>query len=98
MTDIARLDWEDLKIAAALAHAGTYAGAADELGVDATTVARRIARLEKSFAAPLFHAVDGLQTGNMSRAGVGACADDADADGLVGQGVLLGFWGGRVLG
>lgn len=59
MTDIAQLDWEDLKIAASLAHTGTYSGAAAELGIDATTVARRIARLERAFSEPLFHAIDG---------------------------------------
>ena len=40
------MDWDDLKVAAALARSGTYAGAAAETGLDATTVARRIARLE----------------------------------------------------
>lgn len=59
MQNLSRMDWEDLRTAAALAHAGTFAGAAAKLGVDATTVARRIARLEAAFPAPLFHAVDG---------------------------------------
>ncbi|MAZ16032.1 MAG: LysR family transcriptional regulator [Ahrensia sp.] len=53
------MDWDDLKVAAALARSGTYAGAAAETGLDATTVARRIARLEASFPFALFHAVDG---------------------------------------
>lgn len=53
------LDWEDLKYADALAIAGTYAGAAKILGVNATTVARRIARLSDSFPYQLFAAVDG---------------------------------------
>ncbi|MFZ2101703.1 MAG: LysR family transcriptional regulator [Oricola sp.] len=59
MPDPARMDWDDLKVAAALARAGTFAGAAAELGLDATTVARRIARLEARFPYPLFHASDG---------------------------------------
>lgn len=59
MRDIAGLDWEDLRVAAALARAGTFAGAAAELGLDATTVARRVARLETAFPWPLFHAADG---------------------------------------
>ncbi|MCI5074610.1 LysR family transcriptional regulator [Oricola sp.] len=53
------MDWDDLRIAAALARSGTYAGAAAELGLDATTVARRIARLEAAFPFPLFQATDG---------------------------------------
>jgi DNA-binding transcriptional LysR family regulator len=61
MQDLARLNWEDLRIAAALARTGTFAGAAAELGLDATTVARRIARLEAAFLFPVFHAADGLR-------------------------------------
>jgi DNA-binding transcriptional LysR family regulator len=59
MQNPARLDWDDLRVAAALARTGTFAAAAAELGLDATTVARRIARLEAAFAFPLFHAADG---------------------------------------
>jgi len=53
------LDWEDLKFADALAGSGTYAGAAKALGVNATTVARRMARLSDRFPFALFAAREG---------------------------------------
>lgn len=53
------LDWEDLKYADALAAAGTYAAAGKALGVNATTVARRIAHLAAGFPYALFAAVEG---------------------------------------
>ena len=40
------MNWDDLKVVLALARAGTLAGAARELGIDATTVGRRIATVE----------------------------------------------------
>lgn len=59
MQPASAMDWDDLRIAAAVARAGTFSGAAAELGLDATTVARRIARLEAALAFPLFRAADG---------------------------------------
>ncbi len=53
------LDWEDLKFADALATAGTYAGAGKALGVNPTTVARRIERLAGGFPFALFAAEEG---------------------------------------
>lgn len=48
------MNWDDLKIVLALARAGTLAGAARTLGVDATTVGRRIAAIEGALRAHLF--------------------------------------------
>jgi DNA-binding transcriptional LysR family regulator len=48
------LDWNDLRHFLAVAHAGTLAGAARELGVEHTTVGRRLAALETALAAKLF--------------------------------------------
>ncbi|SMF02236.1 transcriptional regulator, LysR family [Tistlia consotensis] len=47
------LDWNDLRHLLAAARAGTLAGAAADLGVDATTVSRRLAALERALGARL---------------------------------------------
>jgi len=46
-------EWSDLKILLALARGGSVAGAARELGIDGSTVSRRLAALEDSFGARL---------------------------------------------
>lgn len=48
------LDWSDLRHALAIGHAGTLAGAARRLGVNATTVQRRLETLERRLGARLF--------------------------------------------
>jgi len=53
------MDWDDLRIAAAVRDSGTFAGAGARLRLDETTVARRLARLQKSLGVSLFEAVDG---------------------------------------
>lgn len=55
------LNWDDLPIIAAVARRGSYARAARDLGVDETTVARRVARAEAALGAPLFVAADGAR-------------------------------------
>lgn len=52
-------NWDDLRVFLAVAHAGRVAPAARALGVDATTVGRRLARLEEAMGAPLFETVAG---------------------------------------
>ena len=47
-------DWGDLKVFIAVARAGSTLAAARELGVNQTTVARRIAALESALSARLF--------------------------------------------
>lgn len=47
-------DWDDLRVFLAVARARKVAPAARALGIDATTIARRIARLEKALDADLF--------------------------------------------
>ena len=46
-------DWDGLRIFLALSRARTLAAAARKLGIDETTVARRLARLEKEMGASL---------------------------------------------
>jgi DNA-binding transcriptional LysR family regulator len=53
------MNWDDLKIVAAVREAGTYAGAGARLRLDETTVARRLQRIERSLEVRLFEAVDG---------------------------------------
>ena len=54
------LQWDDLRFALALAEAGSLAKAAKRLGVDHTTVGRRIASVEAALGARLFtHAPSG---------------------------------------
>lgn len=48
------MDWDHWRFFAALAHTGTLAGAARSLGVEHSTVARRIQALEKQLGLPLF--------------------------------------------
>ena len=47
-------DWNDLRYVLAIAHGGTLAAAARRLGVDATTVARRLRVAEAALGARLF--------------------------------------------
>ena len=48
------LDWQDLKYVLSLASSGSVKTAADALGVNRTTVLRRIKRLERELNCPLF--------------------------------------------
>jgi DNA-binding transcriptional LysR family regulator len=53
------MDWNDLHYLLAVSRAGTLAGAARRLGVNQTTVARRLAAAERALATRLFERVDG---------------------------------------
>jgi DNA-binding transcriptional LysR family regulator len=54
MGAMAELDWSDLRHALAVAEAGSLAGAARQLGVNHTTVLRRLDALESRLGARLF--------------------------------------------
>jgi DNA-binding transcriptional LysR family regulator len=53
------MDWNDLRFVLAIARAGTLSAAARRLGVDQTTVARRLKAAETALAARLFDRIDG---------------------------------------
>jgi DNA-binding transcriptional LysR family regulator len=53
------MDWDDLRVFLAVARAGRVATAARGLGVEHSTVARRIAKLEHELGAPVFHRTTG---------------------------------------
>jgi DNA-binding transcriptional LysR family regulator len=55
------MNWDDLRIIAAVRDAGTYAGASASLRIDETTVGRRLARIERTLGVRLFEAVDGAR-------------------------------------
>jgi DNA-binding transcriptional LysR family regulator len=55
------MNWDDLRIVAAVRDAGTYAGASARLRIDETTVGRRLQRIERALGVRLFEAIDGLR-------------------------------------
>jgi DNA-binding transcriptional LysR family regulator len=55
------MNWDDLRIVAAVRDAGTYAGAGVRLRIDETTVGRRLARIERALGVRLFEAEDGAR-------------------------------------
>lgn len=48
------MDWDDLRVFLAVARAESLSGAARRIGADASTIGRRIARLEMALSHPLF--------------------------------------------
>lgn len=55
------MNWDDLRVIAAVRDEGTYAGASARLRMDETTVARRLARVQRTLGLRLFEAVDGMR-------------------------------------
>jgi DNA-binding transcriptional LysR family regulator len=55
------MNWDDLRIIAAVRDKGTYAGASARLRIDETTVARRLVRIQRTLGLRLFEAVDGVR-------------------------------------
>jgi DNA-binding transcriptional LysR family regulator len=65
------VDWDDLRFVLAVSRAGAVAAAARALGVNETTVARRIARTEARLGVRLLDRIDGvLQPTDMGRIAV----------------------------
>ena len=55
------MNWDDLRIVAAVREGGTYAAASQQLRIDETTVGRRLSRIEHALGVRLFEAADGLR-------------------------------------
>ena len=55
------MNWDDLRIIAAIRDEGTYAGASARLKIDETTVGRRLSRIQRTLGLRLFEAVDGVR-------------------------------------
>jgi DNA-binding transcriptional LysR family regulator len=62
MKPLPELDWDDLRYYLRAARAKTLAGAAREMGVDHTTIGRRLTALERAVGASLvIRGADGLR-------------------------------------
>ena len=72
------MDWNDLRYILTIARAGTLAGAARRLGVNQTTVARRLSAAEAALGARLFERIDGAL--HPTRSGQAAIAGAADVE------------------
>lgn len=55
------MNWDDLRVIAAIRDEGTFAGAGARLKIDETTVGRRLARIQSDLGLRLFEAVDGAR-------------------------------------
>jgi DNA-binding transcriptional LysR family regulator len=55
------MNWDDLRIVAAIRDEGTFAGAGVRLRIDETTIGRRLKRIERALGVRLFEAIDGLR-------------------------------------
>lgn len=53
------MNWDDLRILCAVREFASYSGAARHLGMDETTVSRRLSRLQRDLGAALFQPRDG---------------------------------------
>jgi DNA-binding transcriptional LysR family regulator len=85
------MNWDDLRIIAAVRDEGTFAGASARLKIDETTVGRRLARIQRHLVVRLFEAVDGVRKPTrpceMVLAHVQAMATHAAEIGRVGEGL-----------
>ncbi|MGX1352738.1 DNA-binding transcriptional LysR family regulator [Bradyrhizobium elkanii] len=83
------MNWDDLRIIAAVRDEGTYAGASARLRIDETTVGRRLARIEHALGLRLFEAVDGVRKPtrqcDMVLAHIEAMAAHAEEIGRIGE-------------
>ncbi|WP_246413879.1 LysR family transcriptional regulator [Rubricella aquisinus] len=73
------MNWSDLPALLAVERAGSFSGAAAQLGVNETTVARRIARLSDHLGAPVFARIDGRLRLCDAAAPLLTCAMEAEA-------------------
>jgi DNA-binding transcriptional LysR family regulator len=72
------MDWDDLRVFLAVARAGRVAPAARSLGVEHSTVARRIAKLEHDLGAPVFYRTAGGYRLTAAGARARALAEDVE--------------------
>jgi DNA-binding transcriptional LysR family regulator len=74
------MEWSELRYVLTVARAGTLAAAARRLGVNQTTVARRIALAETALAARLFERRDGVLHPTKSGQAAIACAAQVEQE------------------
>jgi len=91
MKDTAKMrDWDGLRIFLALCRARSLAAAARKLGVDETTVARRLARLEKEMGVSLLERTPGGLTLSAAGEAVRAAAEQMESAALTAERRALG--------
>jgi DNA-binding transcriptional LysR family regulator len=83
-------DWDGLRIFLALCRARTLAAAARKLGIDETTVARRLARLGKEMGTSLLERARGGLQLTAAGEGVRAAAEEMERAALAGERRALG--------
>ena len=83
-------DWEGLRIFLALSRARTLAAAARKLGIDETTVARRLARLEREMGATLVERRPGGLALTVAGEAVRAAAEQMESAALTAERRALG--------
>jgi DNA-binding transcriptional LysR family regulator len=83
-------DWDGLRIFLALCRARTLAAAARKLGIDETTVARRLARLEKGMGAALLERAPGGLALTAAGEGARAAAEEMEGAALAAERRVLG--------
>ena len=83
-------DWDGLRIFLALGRARTLAGAARKLGIDETTVARRLSRLEKEMGTTLLERARGGLALTPAGEAVRAAAEQMEAAALAAERRALG--------
>lgn len=83
-------DWDGLRIFLALSRARTLAGAARKLGIDETTVGRRLARLEREMSTSLFERGRGAMVLTPAGEGVRAAAEQMESAALSAERRALG--------
>lgn len=76
------INWDDAKVVLAVARGGTFAAAARTLGLDETTVARRLTRLERALEVEVFQAYDGRRIPTSRGAGLVAQAERLETEAL----------------
>lgn len=76
------INWDDAKVVLAVARGGTFAAAARTLGLDETTVARRLTRLERALEVEVFQAYDGRRVPTSRGAGLIAQAERLETEAL----------------
>src|SRR6516225_3036857 len=89
--DTARMpDWDGLRIFPTVCRARTLAAAARKLAIDETTVARRLARLEKQMGAALLERRSGGAVLTKAGEAVRAAAEDMEVAALAAERRALG--------
>ena len=83
-------DWDGLRIFLALGRARTLAAAARTLGIDETTVARRLARLEREMGASLLERAPGGLSLTAAGEAVRAAAEEMESAALAAERRALG--------